>query len=278
MRPKRKPKDYATASHTLYSDYLKRYRRIDVYLPELYWKRQNEKFSLVLMNDGQDAQALKIRSTVEHLNQTGQFEPFIVVGIPARRRIHEYGTSGQPDYKGRGSKADLYRQFIVHEVLPFLRGKYRIQREPSKVHFMGFSLGALSALDIVWQHPNRFGSAGIFSGSLWWRRKATHPLENEDDCRIIHEIIKNSQYKQGLRFWFQAGTLDETEDRNRNGIIDAIDDTLDLIKELVKLGYSSENEIHYLEVKGGRHNAKTWCRVIPNYLYWALKKHHHLSD
>jgi enterochelin esterase-like enzyme len=272
MKPKRKPLPYASESHVLYSRYLKRYRTIDVYLPDLYQKKQSLRFALVLMNDGQDARALKVLSTVEHLHQSGMFEPFIVVGIPAQRRIQEYGTASSPDYKGRGGKAGLYRDFVVKEVLPFVKARYRVHRQADKTHFMGFSLGALSALDIVWAHPESFGSAGVFSGSLWWRRKAQKPFENEDQCRIIHEIIRNSSYKKGLRFWFEAGTLDETEDRNRNGIIDAIDDTLDLIKELVKIGYSSESEIHYLEVKGGRHNAQTWCRVIPNYLYWALKK------
>ena len=35
--------------------------------------------------------------------------------------------------------------------------------------FCGFSLGGLSALDIVWNHPTEFTKVGVFSGSLWWR-------------------------------------------------------------------------------------------------------------
>ncbi len=272
MRKRRRELAYASETHLLKSKYLGRYKRVDVFLPGAYYQRKSTLFSVVLMNDGQDARALKIRSTVEHSHESGNFEPFILIAIPAQCRLREYGTQAAIDYKGRGDRALAYSQFIVHEVLPFIRGRYRVHRAAEKTHFMGFSLGALSALDIVWHNPSSFGSVGVFSGSLWWRRKPRFKGESEDDCRIIHEVIRKGPYRKGLKFWFQAGTLDETEDRNQNGIIDAIDDTLDLIKELIRLGYVTDQEIKYLEVKGGRHNAQTWCRVIPAYLHWILKK------
>jgi len=40
----------------------------------------------------------------------------------------------------------------------------------------------------------------------------------------------------GLKFFFECGTADETEDRNGNGIIDSIDDTKDLISALINKG------------------------------------------
>ena len=41
---------------------------------------------------------------------------------------------------------------------------------------------------------------------------------------------KKWRYFPGLKFFFQCGNMDETMDRNKNGIIDSIDDTLDLIQ------------------------------------------------
>ena len=73
-----------------------------------------------------------------------------------------------------------------------------------------------------------------------------------------------------MRFWFQTGTLDESCDRNNNGVIDSIDDTLDLITELKLLGYGDE-DIKYLEVEGGKHHPKTWKGVLPDFLEWAFK-------
>src|SRR6185295_18081017 len=90
----------------------------------------------------------------------------------------------------------------------------------------GFSLGGLSAFDIGWSHPEWFQRIGVFSGSLWWRTRAYEDGYNETRHRIMHNVVRSSTYKKGLKFWFQAGTLDETADRNQNGVIDSIDDTL----------------------------------------------------
>lgn len=77
----------------------------------------------------------------------------------------------------------------------------------------------------------------------------------------MHNKIRNSEHKNGLKFWFECGTNDEKADRNNNGIIDAIEDTLDLIKELKLKGYS-ENDIKYVEVEGGEHNFNTWKKYF----------------
>ena len=47
----------------------------------------------------------------------------------------------------------------------------------------------------------------------------------------MHKIIRMAN-APWLKFFFECGALDETKDRNNNGIIDSIDDTLDLIDEL----------------------------------------------
>jgi hypothetical protein len=63
--------------------------------------------------------------------------------------------------------------------------------------------------------------------------------------------------------------MDETMDRNNNGIIDSIDDTLDLINELVRKGYNRDDDIFYLEMPEGRHDVATWSRAMPVFLKWG---------
>lgn len=75
---------------------------------------------------------------------------------------------------------------------------------------------------------------------------------------------------QLLEFWFQAGTEDETADRNNNGIIDAIDDTLDLIEVLHAKGYHKNRDMHFHIEEGGRHDVETWSRVMPLFLNWMV--------
>jgi len=71
------------------------------------------------------------------------------------------------------------------------------------------------------------------------------------------------------KFYFTTGSLDETMDRNNNGIIDSIDDTLGLIEELEKKGYHNENDIHYVNYEDGKHDVKTWGRAMPAFLKWG---------
>ncbi|NJL74190.1 MAG: hypothetical protein HC892_03255 [Saprospiraceae bacterium] len=87
----------------------------------------------------------------------------------------------------------------------------------------------------------------------------------------MHDILHRSLKREGLQFWLQTGTKDEEEDRNKNGVIDSIDDTLDIIDELKRLGYS-ETAIRYVEVENGYHNPETWAGVLPDFLTWAFWK------
>ena len=129
------------------------------------------------------------------------------------------------------------------------------------------------ALDIVWNHPGKFSKAGLFSGSFWWRSvDQTEPHYDDNLHRIIHQEIKNGSYHRGMKFFFQCGNMDETMDRNNNGIIDSIDDTLDLIKELEQKGYDREKDIYYLEMADGKHDIATWARAMPVFLKWGWGK------
>ncbi|HNE27895.1 MAG TPA: esterase family protein, partial [Saprospiraceae bacterium] len=60
-----------------------------------------------------------------------------------------------------------------------------------------------------------------------------------------------------------------TEDRNNNGVIDAIDDTLLLIEILRQRGYD-DDRVRYYEMEGGEHNPETWGRAMPDFFRWTL--------
>ncbi len=254
------------------SSFLKREVKVDFYLPRNVI--DPSQLSLLLINDGQDMEKMGFVSILEQLyNGVDAIAPQLCVAIhcSADRKM-EYGVADVPDYNGRGAKAGQYTSFIFEELLPFIRKQYAVRsfREKS---FAGFSLGGLMALDIVWNHPEEFSKVGVFSGSLWWRNVDQEDEAYDDDKhRIIHQQIRKGNYAPWLKFFFQCGNMDELKDRNQNGIIDSIDDTQDLIKELVKKGYSAENDIEYLELKDGRHDVPTWGRAMPEFLRWGWSK------
>jgi len=248
------------------SAFLERDVIIDAYLPTniVY----PEKMSLLLINDGQDLPKMPFDEILEGLISNKEIEPLVCIGIhcgPDRKL--EYGTAAETDYKGRGSKAKAYTNFIFKELLPYIRTTYHVASFSEK-SFAGFSLGALSALDIVWNHPQEFTTTGLFSGSFWWRNKSYKDGYDEMQNRIMHNQIRNGAYYPWLKFFFECGALDETKDRNNNGIIDSIDDTLDLINELKQKGFTEE-AIRYLELPDGKHDVPTWARAFPEFLKWA---------
>lgn len=259
--------DYADLTIYLDSEYLQFEKRTDLFLPEGY--RPGMPCRLLIVNDGQDAQALQLRETLHKLTAKGIIQPLIIAAVHATERIQEYGTANIPDYAKRGSKAHLYTNFLIEELLPTLEQRFSLSQQAAHRAIFGCSLGGLSAFDIAWHHAWLFGRVGVCSGAFWWRKhSANDSFANSD--RIIHAVVRNGHYKKGLRFWFEAGTEDEKEDRNNNGIIDVIDDTLDLIGELHHKGYNTLKDIRYLEIQGGQHNQRTWAKAIPDFLIWAF--------
>ena len=263
--------EISIANFELKSIFLDRLVLIDCYMmPGL---QKLDEVPILLINDGQDLRLIPYEIILSDLLLRNKIKPFFSVGIHcAKDRKNEYGTAEALDYKGRGAKSGLYHLFIMEELLPFLRLQFNIVNI-KEMAFAGFSLGGLSALDIVWLHPAIFSKVAVFSGSLWWRDKDHEDVDfDEDQDRIMHRCIRESKYKPGLKFFFEVGTLDETNDRNNNGIIDSIDDTLSLIAELTEKGYDPIEDIKYLELPNGRHDVATWAKALPAFLTWAWGK------
>jgi enterochelin esterase family protein len=228
-----------------------------------------EPLNLLLLNDGQELENLALTQTLEQLYNYNRIKPILVVAIHAGEdRLQEYGVAGNPDFKKRGAKADVYTQFITTELLPYVKQETGIT-EFETTAYVGFSLGGLSAFDVSWSNADVFNKVGVFSGSFWWRSKDLAKGYTDND-RIAHAVVRETSDKPDLKFWLQTGTKDETSDRNKNGIIDAIDDTIDLIKELEAKGYTRPADIQYVEVVGGSHNTETWGKVMGKFLTWAF--------
>ena len=226
---------------------------------------------VLYLNDGQDADALDLSGTLEKLWAAQELPPLTIVAMHANRdRLQEYGVASSPDFRGRGARAAAHARFVTEELMPYITATYRPLPGAAHCAYAGFSLGGLSALDTVWEHPELFSAAGVFSGSLWWRSRAvTDPLYSDATDRIMLRRIAETPARPGLRFWFEVGTEDEKNDRNNNGVIDAIDDTVDLMKLLLAKGYP-DADLRYLEIAGGRHHQTTWAEALPDFLRWTF--------
>ena len=242
--------------------------RFEVWLPPGRSLGHCQDCKVLIANDGQDMRAVNLRQTLDSLTLHHNMPPVVVVAVHAGARLHDYGIAAQADYMGRGELAAGYSRFVVEELLPFVQKEFNTHTGPEHTAVMGFSLGGLSAFDMAFQHPQVFGRVGVFSGSFWWRQKAYGKGYTDAD-RIMHNRVAQAKTAPPLRYWFETGTADETNDRNKDGIIDSIGDCQDLITALHKLGHP-DADITYVEIAGGRHNQQTWGQALPHFLYWAF--------
>lgn len=227
-------------------------------------------YPVLYLNDGQDLERLHLQATLDALYARRLVRPFVLVAPHANElRVQEYGTAAHADFNGRGSLAGAYSDFVRQELLPFAQANYQASANPAEAVMAGFSLGGLSAFDLVWHHPEAFARAGVFSGSFWWRQRAVGAGYTPSD-RIMHGLVRARPPHPSHRFWLQTGTLDERGDRNENGVIDSIEDCLDIIEELITAGLDAQQAIRYVQVDGGHHHPDTWGRVMPDFLIWAF--------
>ena len=241
-------------------------RTLTVYLPPGY--AADREYPLLVAHDGQEMGAWKLTAALLAQHAAGRVTP-VVAALPAGRdRMHEYGTAGRPNHDGLGDRAAEFQAFVADTVVPLLRRRYQLSRRPADNAVMGASLGGLSAFDLAWRRPDVFGVVGIFSGSFWWRTRNATAAEQQAS-RIAHAVVRATAAKPALRLWFQAGTRDEDEDRDGNSVIDAIQDTTELIDELAALGFTRGRDAVYRETDGGRHHPATWARELPEFLRWA---------
>lgn len=231
-----------------------------------------KKINLLLLNDGQDIEQLNVVKTVDSLYKATAIEPIIIVAIHSIDRMQTYGVAGIPDYNKRGSKADKYEQFIFNELLPFVKKQSGV-RKFNSIAIAGCSLGGLSAMDIAWNHADKINKVGVFSGSFWWRDiDITDTAYSDSKNRILLSKIKTSRKRPKLNYWFYTGDKEEISDRDKDGIIDVVDDTKDLIEIIQNKKLTTTGEIVFKQSEDGKHDYNSWSKYFPEFMVWAFGK------
>lgn len=256
-------------------------REVVLFVPAFDYDRSQA--YLLFVNDGQDATALRVALTLDDLWTAGTLQPMVVAALPVTPggvRLQDYGTAEHDvsiacdPGNGQallGTAAGAYARYVIDDALPAVVHATGIVPAAQRTGFLGASLGGLSAFSIAWDHPEVFGLAGALSGSFWWRTMSG-TVEERQQSRIMQAIVARSAAHPGFRAWLEAGTDDETADRDGDGIIDAIDDTLDLIAALTALGFHEGVDVVYDQVEHGAHAYPTWSAVLPDFLRYAAGK------
>jgi len=100
----------------------------------------------------------------------------IIVGIetsgigvdPNGERVDELTPFANNTYGG--GKGDLYLDFLINNVKPYVDEKFRTKTQREFTGIMGSSLGGLFSFYAGLKHQNIFSKIGVFSPSFWFSK------------------------------------------------------------------------------------------------------------
>lgn len=245
---------------------------VTVFLPPGYADDEGRRYPLLLVNDGQDAEAVALAETVSTLIAGGQIVPVIVAAVPMPAdRMAAYGFSdrkrahslpAQTRFGPIGLQAQDYSEWVVKSLIPAIDARYRTRREASARGILGWSLGAVSAFNLAWGYPEQIGQVGAFSPSFWLSAVAEKP-----ETAIAPALIARESAPDRFKMYIAVGGAEEHDDRDGDGIIDVVDDAQGVYRQLVAR-YGAK-AIALRICKDGQHNPATWKRMLPDFLRWA---------
>ena len=145
-------------------------REINVILPSGYAEATDQAWPLVIMIDGGQEQDLMMGVGVHNWNRLwGRSEEAIWVGIETKDRQRELlpptsEAEQQKRYPTAGEGA-VFRAWLVEEMLPALRARYRTD---GKAYLVGESAAGHFVLETWFKRPDTFSGYAAVSPSLQW--------------------------------------------------------------------------------------------------------------
>lgn len=233
---------------------LNRERHIRVYLP-LNYKESKQAYPVLYMHDGQnlfdDSTSFSGEWGVdESLNELDSALNFnmIVVGIDnsSDNRMNEYSAWQNRAFGEAEGKE--YVEFIVKNIKPYIDSAYRTLPARENTAIMGSSMGGLITHYAIYEYPEVFGMAGIFSPSYWFADAAY-------DYTLAKPIRKDA------RLYFTVG--------KKEG--DMMVHGSELMYEyIVKSGHPKQ-QINLIIDENGEHNEAFWRQQFTPAIKWLFK-------
>lgn len=230
---------------TIQSPQLNTQRKIWVYLPSGY-NNETKKYPVMYMHDGQNlfdkgssySGEWRIDEQLDSLKAET-----IIVGIEhgGDKRIDELTPYTNEKYGG--GQADIYLDFVVNTLKPYIDTEYRTKHNKEHTTIFGSSVGGLVSFYAILKYPKVFGNAGVFSPSFWF----------SDD---IYDLVINTEHIDA-RIYFMAGDHESTE------MVGDLERMIELV-----LAKTNKKKIHKKIVHNGRHNETLWSKEFAEAYLW----------
>jgi predicted alpha/beta superfamily hydrolase len=224
-------------------------RLITVYLPAGYDEREDRRYPVIYMQDGQnlfDPHRAYVPGNHWRLQEAADLAigertaaPMIIVGIDhaGPGRMDEY--TPVRDKKHRGGRAADYARFLIEELKPAIDAGFRTLPDAQHTAVGGSSLGGLVSMYLALSHPEVFRKAAVMSPSVWWADRA---------------IVTAVEVFEGAlpRLWLDIG--------GREGM-EALNDARTLRDRIAATGWGDDT-FRYFEDRRGDHSERAWARRV----------------
>jgi predicted alpha/beta superfamily hydrolase len=229
------------------SEILGNAREVSVYLPAGYDERDDRRYPVLYMQDGQnlfDSERAFIPGQHWRLGESADAaigertaSAMIIVGVdnagPAR--IDEYTPTRDAKHNG-GGRADDYGRMLIEELKPRMDERFRTI--PDDTAIGGSSLGGLVSLHLALQRADVFRRAAVMSPSVWWANRA-----------VLGEVDAFDAPRP--RLWLDIGGREGTE---------ALVDARKLRDRLRAKGWKDDEDFRYFEDRRADHSERAWAK------------------
>jgi len=191
--------------HTFRSEILGNERRIWVYTPPGYSATSDQSYPVLVAFDGGAAlSTMPTHHMLDVLTADGRIRPHVGVFID-----NATDTSRNDDLPC----SEPFARFVEEELLPWVRGKYRVSREAKDHTVTGVSYGGLASMWFGLRLPHVFGTVISQAASLWWGPGwvpfAPMSAQRYDPEWLIEQYAKTPRLP--VRFWMEIGLMEHPE-------------------------------------------------------------------
>lgn len=230
----------------LKSRHQRRNRQLWVYTPPGYSAARDTSLGMILAFDARDyLTTIPLPHLLDSLLAAAAIPPTIAVLLDDSTR-----AARLDDLANRAWFVD----FIGDEVVPWVRARWPVSRDPRRALITGSSAGGLAAVHIALRRPDLFGNAFSQSGAFWRGSEAANGPPYEWLAKQVARWPRGS-----VRFRLEVGSTESLG--AMSGAAPSILSANRALRDTLRTrGY----DLTYVEIPNGVHGPETWvARLAP---------------
>jgi enterochelin esterase-like enzyme len=218
-------------SYRIKSRFLKNRRDLWIYTPPSY--NEDESYPLLIVFDGQAYVSDLIPTPIilDNLIAAGLIPPVIAAFV---------SSIDQPSRNLELPCYPPFADFLVQELLPWIKKQYSIRSNREETILAGSSYGGVAASYAALRYPQQFGKVLSQSGAFWWS-----PRKNSVKAWLVDQFKTASI--PSIHFYLDVG--DQEQEGNPSMVV--------VNRQMRDTLRSKGHQVYYTEFAGG-HEYECW--------------------